>query len=153
MAGCALASIGAFIEVSVNEPATRDEAGYAALSYTEVGNTITIPQFGGSSSPTSSTPLKTGTVCKSQGPIDWGQLALNNLYTEGDAGHAILLDGLDGATKGQDLSYKITYPNGAIRYTAGYVGAYQETPGSAGDNLMMDATIELNYKPVHVDAP
>ncbi len=150
---CATASIGTTISVSVTEPATRDQAGYAALTYTKVGATLTIPTFGGSSSPTSSTPLETGTVCKSQGPIDWGQLAMNALYVEGEAGHAILLDGLNGSNKGQDLAIEIKYPNGAIRYTGGYVGAYTETPGSAGDNIMMDATLELNYEPIPVAAP
>ena len=158
---CATASIGCTIAVSTAAPATRDAAGYGALDFTEatssgtgavVGQTLTIPQFGGTSSPTTATPLATGEVCKSQGPIDWGQLALNALYVDDDAGHVILLSGLNGADKGKDLSFEITYPNGAIRYTAGHVSGYTETPGSAGDNIMMDATIELNYQPVNVAA-
>ena len=147
---CATASIGTTIAVSVAAPATRDEAGYAALTYTQIGSTLTIPQFGGTASATSSTPLETGEVCKSQGPIDWGQLALNALYVEAEAGHALLLDGFSGTTKGQDLSFEITYPNTAVRYVAGFVASYTETPGSAGDNIMLDSTIELNYGPVFV---
>jgi len=154
MADCsATASIGTTIKVSVAAPATRDAVGYAALTYTQVGATLTIPQFGGSTSPTSNVPLDTGEECKTPGPINWNQLALTALYVDDDAGHAILLDGFSGANKGVNYSFEITYPNGAIRYTGGYVGSYQETPGSAGDNIMMDATIELNYKPILVAAP
>ncbi len=149
---CATASIGVTIGVSTAAPATQDQTGYSALTYTLVGGTLTIPAFGGTSSATTSTPLDTGYICKSQGPIDWGQLTLNNLYIDGDAGHALLLSGLNGADKGNDLSFEITYPNGAVRYTAGIVSSYTETPGSAGDNIMMDATIDLNYEPVRVSA-
>ena len=57
--GCATASIGTTISVSVAEPATRDQAGYAALTFTKVGSTLTIPQFGGTSTATTSnSPIK-----------------------------------------------------------------------------------------------
>ena len=153
MGNCALSSIGMIFEVSSTEPATQDPAGFAALTYTKVGVLLTFPVVGGTADITSSDPLETGQRCKSQGVIDWGQLPLESLYVEGDAGLEIMHQGLNGTFKGQDMAYKGTYPNGAIRYYRGFVSASTETVGSASDNIMSGVQVEINYEPIRVAAP
>jgi len=153
MAGCAVGSIGVVLSVSAIEPATQDEAGFVALTYTKVANLLSFPTFGGVAGVISNTPLETGTECKSQGAINWGSIPLNGLYTEADAGHAIMDEGLNGLYKGQDMAFELVYPNGAIRYLRGFVTTYTETPGDSGSNILMDTAIELNYEPLRVAAP
>ena len=153
MSDCSVSSIGAFVEVSFTAPATFDEAGYAAIAdYVELGGNLSLPTFGGTSSSSSNTPLKTGTVCKSKGAIDWGQLTLDSLHVESDAAQLLMFTGLNGVNKFNDLTVKLTYGNGAVRYTGGIVSAYTETVGSAGDDIMMGAVIDLNYDVIMVAA-
>ena len=150
--GCATSSIGAYLSVSSSEPATQDESGFASLTYTEIGEALSLPAFGGTAAVTSNTPLKTGTECKSQGAINWGSMAINALYIDEEAGHVIMRSGLNGAFKGQDMAFELTYPNGAVRYLRGFVSMYTENPGDASSNIMMDTSIELNYEPIYVAA-
>ena len=153
MAGCAIGSIGVVFSVSITAPATQDAAGFAALTYTKVAALLSFPSFGGVAGVISNTPLETGKECKSQGAINWGSIPLNGLYTEEDPGHLIMLSGFSGANQGDDLSYELVYPNGAIRYLRGFVSTYTENPGDSGTNMMMDTAIELNFEPIRVVAP
>jgi len=117
-----------------------------------LAKTLSLPAFGGTAAVTTNTPLKTGYECKSQGAINWGSMAINALYVDVEAGHAIMLDGLDGTFKGKDLAFEVTYANGAVRYLRGFVSMYTENPGDASSNILMDTSVELNYKPIPVVA-
>lgn len=154
MGDCSVSSIGAFVEVTFTAPTTFDAAGYATIvDYVELGGNLSLPTFGGTSSSSSNTPLKTGVVCKSKGAIDWGQLTLDSLHVESDAAQLLMFTGLNGANKFKNLTVKLTYGNGAVRYTGGIVSSYTETVGSAGDDIMMGAVIDLNYDVIMVVAP
>ena len=151
--GCATSSIGTTLSVSSTEPATQDQAGFELLTYTKIGKLLTIPAFGGVAAVISNTPLETGTECKSQGAINWGSMPLSGLYVDDDAGLDILNEGLNGTFKGQDMAFKLEYPNGAVRYLRGFITTYTENPGDASTNIMTDSAIELNYEPIRVAAP
>jgi len=150
MAGCGTSGIGVYVEVSDAEPVDMTPSTLNALNYTEVGHTLNFPQFGGEAATISNTPMKTGEECKTPGSINWGQLALNALYIDEEAGHAILQSAFSGALKGLNLVYKVYYPNGAVRFLRGYNGSYKENPGDSSSQIMMDALIELNYQPVYL---
>ena len=67
-------SVGTKLYLSATAPATYDEAGWDALSWTEVYGVENINPFGAQTQVNELVPLSTGVACKTKGPTDYGQL-------------------------------------------------------------------------------
>lgn len=146
----ALTSAGTTIALSAAAPATFDGTGYAALTYTTVGGVESIPAIGASTSVNSFQPLN-GPLEKHKGPTNYGSLQIPMAYDKADAGQ-ILMRTAAGATNNAQYSFKVTFPNGDIRYFQGRVFSMPETPGSATNVLMITSTVEINTVVIKVDA-
>lgn len=151
MAEVLKSGIGAIYSISATEPETYDAAGFAALTYTEVGEVITIGAFGGNAEILSQAAVKTGVVKKVKGSKNYGSQAIQ-FGKQTDAGQALLQAGFDGAAEAQVHSIKIEYVDGTVRYFTGLVASYefQEISSSSFDNGA--STIEVNNKIVVVEA-
>lgn len=144
-------SVGTEVHVALGAPATYDEAGFGAMSFTEVGEVGNIPQFGGQSQVSEFTPIKTGVVNKRAGSINYGSsnLSLANVFS--DAGQAAMKSGFDGDNKGKVHSIKLINPDVGAMYFTAIITGYQYNLGDANTITQAEATLELTNKVV-IDA-
>lgn len=144
--------IGATFSIVSGTPDTYDEAGFAALSYTEIAENISIGEFGGTAEVITHTPLKTGIIKKFKGSKNYGSQSIQfGVIT--DAGQAALQSGFDGANEFEEHSVEVAYADGTVRYYTGIVTSftYQELSTSAVVNGA--SVIEVTNKIIDVAAP
>lgn len=142
--------IGATFSIVSGVPATYDQAGFAALSFVEVGEVISIGEFGGTAEVINHTPLKTGIIKKFKGSKDYGSQAIQ-FGKLTDTGQAALESGFDGANEANEHSIECAYVDGTKRYYTGIVtsNTIQELSTSAVVNGA--STIEVTNKIINVE--
>ena len=139
-------AVGTTLSVVLGEPATYDSTGFAALSYTEVGEVSEIGEFGGSSEVLTFTPIKTGVIQKAIGPTNYGTIGLQYARNASDAGVIILKAGFDGANRDAEHSFKVTYPDTSVEYFTGKIASHTSNVGGASNILMGASNVELTNK-------
>lgn len=141
--------IGATISVVVGAPATYDETGFAALTFAEVGETISIGAYGGTAEVLTQTPIKSGVIKKAIGSINYGSSAIQyGLIT--DSGQTALNDGFDGANKGLIHSVEVAYVDGTKRYYTALITSYEYQEISSSSLVNGASTFEINNSIVEV---
>lgn len=142
---------GTKIALTASLPATEDAAGYAALTFTVIGNVESLPAFGPTTAPIEFQPLD-GPKQTHKGPTDYGTIQVPMAFDEDDAGQILLRT---AAAPGNNAlySYLVTYPTGAKRYFQARAMGYPEEPGSATTVIKSTVNIAINTKVVAVDAP
>lgn len=146
-------SVGTEFHVALGEPPTYDAAGFAdvSLTYTEVGEVGSIPEFGGSAQVAEWTNLKTGEVQKRPGSINYGSMTLP-LADVDDAGQDALQSGFDGANKRKVHSFKVYRSDvGGLAFT-GVITGFTFNRGDANSISQASASVELTAKPVALAA-
>jgi len=139
---------GSALAISAGNPASNDAAGYAALTYTEIGQIDKIGAIGAVFAKVEFQPLK-GAKQKHKGSRDNGSLSPTLAHDESDAGQALLRTAADDATS-KLYSFEVTYPTGAKRYFQGRVFGYPETTDGADTILTAAPTIEISTDIVKV---
>ena len=129
---------GTAIAISAAVPATQTEAGYTALTFTEIGGVEKLGPIGANVSKITFQPLK-GALEKHKGPADYGSLSPTMAHDETDAGQVLLRTASEPGNNAL-YAFKVTYPNGAIRYFQARVFGYQDTAEGA-ESLVMGATM------------
>ena len=146
-------SLGTIYEVSAAAPATYDEAGFAALSYTEVGEVTNLGSLGATFEDVTHTPLKDGVTQHRKGAVDYGELAMTVAADDDDAGQILVDSGVDGANRDVVYSHKVTLQSGAVRYFSGQLFSNPETIGEASSMVNMEVNVKLAGKVLKVAAP
>jgi hypothetical protein len=141
---------GSALAISAALPATEDAAGYAALTWTEIGGIEQIGGIGPTFNKTEFVPLK-GDKDKHKGSVDHGALQPSLAHDDEDAGQTLLRTASDDRTS-KLYSFMATYPTGEKRYSQGRVFGYPENVGNADSVIMANPTIELCRKVVRVPA-
>ncbi len=141
---------GTGIAISAALPATEDAAGYAALTYTEIGNVEQLGAIGATTGKVEFKPLK-GPTQKHKGATDYGSLQPQMAHDPDDAGQELLRTAAEPDNNSR-YAYKVTYPNGDIRYFQGRVFGYPENVGNSESMLTANPTIEIDTKIVKVAA-
>jgi hypothetical protein len=140
-------SSGTKLFVSAAAPATENAAGYAALTYTQVGEIITLGEFGVSVSPINVDFLDDEVTQKFHGQINAGDLSVTVGRASGDAGQIICETAVTSKAK---LSCKVQFADGSIQYFRAKVFSY--TANAATGNIVQ-ATIGMGVLtiPIEVD--
>lgn len=142
---------GSSLAISATAPTTNDAAGFAALTFIEIGGVEKLGAFGASFAKVEFQPLKGGKQ-KYKGSADYGALQPSIAIDSADAGQALLQVSADDET--QKLYYhRITLPDGSKRYFGGRNFGMPETVDGADSMLMQTPTIEICTKPIKVAAP
>ena len=139
---------GSAIALTPASPATSDAAGYAALTFTEVGNVEKIGTLGATFAKVEFQPLK-GPKQKYKGSVDYGTLAPSMAIDTADAGQTLLRTAADDASN-KLYSFQVTYAGGAIRYFQGRVFGNPETTDGADTMLMAAPSIEISTAIIRV---
>jgi hypothetical protein len=143
-------SAGTTIGISAVLPATPDETGYTALTFTTIGGVESIPAFGASTAVNSFQPLN-GPQEKHKGPTNYGSLQIPMAYDKADAGQIVVRTAAAPSNNAR-YAWVVTYPNGDKRWFQGRAFGLQETPGSATNVLMQTTTVEVDTVVVRKDA-
>jgi hypothetical protein len=141
---------GTALAISAATPATFDEDGYSDLTYTEIGNVEKIGSIGATFNKVEFTPLK-GPKKKFKGSVDYGSLQPSLAHDDDDAGQTLLRTA--AANLVTLYSFKVTYPDGALRFFQGRVFGYPETTDGADTVIMAAPTVEIDTVVVKVAAP
>lgn len=116
----AISYIGSVLSISAAAPATYNSAGYAALSWTVVGNVGDIGELGDMSTDVTFDGLD-GRVVHVNGAKDGGSVSMTIRY-EVDAGLAIIAAQSNSQT---DVSIRIVDTDSKIYYLTGKVANYR----------------------------
>lgn len=144
-------SIGSTFSIATGEPATENQAGYEALTFSEVGNVATIGATGDSHADITPPPdLKTGRQLHFTGASDGGEVAIT-IHTEdfADAGQDLIR-----TANGQraNYSFQITDPDGNVEYSYGRVVNYRKIEKSATSYEGCELTVRINSAQTVVEA-
>lgn len=148
-----LTSTGILVALSLGRPATTDEAGFAAKTYTNLGELTSVPAFGPTTAVVEHNPLATGVTEKYKGFINYGSVALEAAYDSEDSGQDLASEGVTGSGQFSDYSFRLTYQDGSIRYWYAGIFSYTENPGSANSMVGTSIQCEINSQIVKVVAP
>lgn len=134
-------SAGTKLAISAAAPATQTEAGYEALTYTEIGNVESIGAFGAVTEEVTFQPLR-GPRQSHKGGTNYGSLNPSLAQDESDAGQTLLRTASDSPTS--LYAFEVTFPGGAKRFFQGRVFGFPENVGAANAMLMANPTIGIS---------
>ena len=124
-------------------PATFNEAGYDALSFTDCGEVTSLGEFGREYQTVRVMNLADGATRKFKGSYDNGTVQVDILFDSDDAGQTLLEAAGDSAT--QKYSFKVTLPDGSSGfYFRGYVMSLKRIIGGPDDAIMLRCSIEID---------
>ena len=131
---------GTTLKISAGVPATFNQAGYAALTYTTVGEITDLGEFGRVYDLVTHNPIDTRGTVKIKGSFNEGSLALQLGLDTDDAGQIIM----KAATiSDNNYAFKITDQKGDIYYFQAQVMQFKVGLGSVNQVSKASATLEL----------
>jgi hypothetical protein len=150
MASYAFSSAGTKFSLSAGVPATFNEAGFSALTYTVVEDITDLGAIGPESAVITHAPLSENSVYKFKSTRNNGQLSLKG----GRAAIARPGQTLLQAAEASNAPYaiKIELQNGTVIYAQGLVMSYKTNIGSQGQITGFESNIEISGDIYTVDA-
>ena len=133
-------SAGTTLKISAATPATFDSAGYAALSYTAVGEITNFGDFGREYAKIEHKPVGSRGVQKKRGSFDEGTMDLSLGLDTDDAGQILMKA---AALSDSNYSFLLTTANGDKYYFQGLVMKFKVGVGAVDDITSATSTIEL----------
>lgn len=134
-------SVGTVLSVSAALPATYNDAGFSALTWTDVGEVTALGEFGGEAQISSHTPMATGTINKLKGSLDFGRMSIALGKDISDAGQIILDAGFDGINEYLSHSFRVVDSQETLYFTA-VIGSFQMVYNDA--NSVMGAVCDVD---------
>ena len=142
-------SAGTVLGVSSAAPATYDAVGFAALTFTEIGEITEFGEFGREYNLVTHNPLSTRRTVKRKGSYNDGNVAAQLGRVPDDAGQAILIEGRDSD---DSYSFIITLQDGSLSYFSGQIMSYTNNVGGVDQINMASVTIEIDNDIIEVAA-
>jgi hypothetical protein len=133
-------SAGTTIHVSAGIPATYDVTGYAALTYTAIGEVTNLGEFGREYNLVTHNPVATRSTVKRKGSYNEGQISLEVGLDTDDAGQILMKT---ASASDNDHSFKITTQNGDVYYFAAQVMSFRVSVGGVDDITSASIMLEL----------
>jgi hypothetical protein len=143
-------SAGTTLKCAVAAPATFDPTGYAAVTYTDIGEITNGGEFSGKMySLVTHTPLSSRGVKKGKGTFNNGQVSPDLAFDADDAGQILLQTAADAdADATATLTFELTTQSGHKIYFQGLVMSNPTTVG-AGDTVVMGKpVIEVTHNAI-----
>ncbi|MDK3016550.1 hypothetical protein [Pseudodonghicola flavimaris] len=131
---------GASLSVSASQPATYDSTGFAALTYTVVGEITNIGEFGKEFATVTHNPLATRGTKKGKGSYNNGTLSPALALDPDDAGQDIMETLLDSDNPG---SFLVTLQDGTKYYLEGLVMSFKPSVGDIDSVVTASTSVEV----------
>lgn len=129
---------GTEIRISAGQPTTFDAAGYAAMTFTTIGEITDGGSHGRTYAAVTHNPLGTRGTQKFKGSFNEGQKALQLAVDDDDAGQALVREALDSD---EDYSFEVEYQDGGKDYFQAKVMSWSKA--TAGVDSIKSATVGL----------
>lgn len=126
-------SLGTCLSVSITAPATHNAVGFAALTYTAVGELETVADVTQTRAAITFKNLCTGKTSTLKGSEEGVTIAVTAALDRDDAGQALMATAY--ASNTQILSVRIAEANGDILYFRAYVMANTVAYGGGPDEV------------------
>lgn len=134
-------SAGTTLSISAGSPATFDETGFEALSFTVIGEITNIDgEIGRVYNLVTHNPLATRATQKFKGSYNSGSVTLQMALDEDDAGQILLEAAL---TSDANYSFKLVHQDGKVKYFQGKVMSFPATPGGVDDITSASVQVEI----------
>jgi hypothetical protein len=130
---------GTAISISAAQPATFDSTGYAALTWTVIGNIDDGGEHGREYAEVTFNPIDTRGTRKYKGSFNEGTKTLSIGYDSDDAGMIVLKTAL---LSDSDFSFKVSYPGGDTDYFQAKTLSLKKATG--GVDTMKMASVSLS---------
>ena len=134
-------SAGTSIALSASAPATYDAVGFAALTFTALGEVTNIGEFGRVYNLVTHNPLATRRTEKYKGSFDDGSLSLDLAVDRTDAGQILAKAAL---ASDDSYSFQVTYQDGTIDYFSAKTMSFTTNPASVDSILAGSIAIEVD---------
>jgi hypothetical protein len=134
-------SAGSTVAIATGLPTTYDATGFAALTYTPVGEVTDIGQYGTTYVATKYTSLASRQTKKFKGSFDNGSMVLKMGRFQTEPGQMALKAAL---LSDASFSFKVTYQDGTKNYFTGKVMDYKQTIGSVDQITAAETTVEID---------
>ena len=137
----AMTSAGTTLGISASAPATFDEVGFEALSFTDIGEVTNIGgNIGRQYNTVKHNPLASRATVKKKGSYDSGSVTIQLAIDRNDAGQVLANAAL---ISDADYAFKMTLQDGSVTYFQGIVTAFPTTPGGVDSITEGQITIEI----------
>lgn len=138
---------GATFKLSAGVPATFDAAGFAALTYTLIGEVTDMGGVGKTYNIVNHNPISNRRTRKLKGSYDPGDITLQYARDFADAGQDLLY-----AASNSDSPYavEITLQDGSKMYFTALVASYKTTMGSVDQIVAGEALLTLQTDVIEV---
>lgn len=145
----AFTSAGTDISICANAPATYDAIGFAALTWTSIGEVTELGEFGRVYNIVKLNLLKDRRTVKRKGSYDDGTVAAQMARVPDDAGQAILV-----AAVNSDSSYsiKVTLQDGTKFYFSAQISSYTTNVGNVDQITSATVNFEIDNNIIEVAA-
>lgn len=140
--------IGDFMSVAAAAPATYDATGFTALSWSDMDQAESIPNYGANHATVEFTPIKTGIVNKGHGALNYGTVDIPFAVDSTDPAQAILKA---ARISKNEISFKETFSDGSERYFAGKVMSFMD--GGAQVNSVKTGTCRVEITNEVIEGP
>lgn len=142
---------GLTLSVSAGVPASYDETGFAALTYTAVGEVSSVGDRGQTYEDVTYTTLADRATKHLKGTSDQPETAIELVIDRSDAGQDLLKTASDSDDQ---YAFKIEYGNGEIDYFQALVYSFVTVGGDANTVRTGTVNVRLDARDaVEVDAP
>lgn len=142
---------GTTISVSAGVPASQDSTGYAALTYTALGNVVDFNAGGKSWNQQTSNPISQRSTNYYRSTFGYNQDTFTVERDDDDAGAVIVQTALDEDGNGT-LALKVENPDGSVDYFQGNVMGFTAVYGAADSMLQRNLTVQRIVDTVTVAA-
>lgn len=136
---------GAVLRIGTGVPATFDAAGYAAITYTEVGEITNIGSFGKEYALVSHQPLSSRGVKKGKGSFNNGTLNPALAYDSSDEGQIALKAALDSDSA---FPFQVELQDGSSFYMMAIVMSLKPNVGGVDEVVTSSPTLEVTSDPI-----
>lgn len=132
---------GVVIEASASLPATYDTTGYAAVSWTAVGEVVDVSEIAKVWATINHQAVTRAYPVKLKDTYDISDVTLTLARVGDDAGQVILKTGLDAAAS---YSFQVTLPSGEIGYFTGKITKCGTGAIASGSYNTLSVTIAVD---------
>jgi hypothetical protein len=150
MTSKAFTSAGTQLFISASAPATYNSVGFAALTWTEIGEVSEMGEFGRQYNLVTFNTLGDRRTVKRKGSYNDGTIACQMARVPDDAGQTIITAAVDSDSS---YSIKIVLQDGTVFYTSAQVMSYTTNIGNVDQITSATVNLEIDNDILEVPVP
>lgn len=145
----AFTSAGTTISVVDSNPASYDQTGFEALTFSLIGEVTDLGEFGREYSAVTHNPLGDRRTVKRKGSYNDGTVAMTVARVPGDGGQTLLTTGLDSD---DSYSFEVVLQDGTTLYFEAQIMSYTTNVGSVDQITTASVSLEITNDIIEVAA-